>query len=189
VEKRASGKPSAEEPAVEKKPSIWARVASAVVPGKSAPVKASAPAAVPARAPHKVAALEPNSSTFVITKDESPFYTFGPNQATPPDAYLSTGTVVTLQEKSWGWAQVQLPDGRTGVMARNALRPATVADLVPSSTPGSLMAAAVPRRPVSSQSYVMPPAAIPELPTVPSAPANSVEAEELNSALLPPFAE
>ena len=75
-----------------------------------------------------------------------PFYTFGPNQATPPDAYLSTGTVVTLQEKSWGWAQVQLPDGRTGVMARNALRPATVADLVPSSTPWSLMAAAVPRR-------------------------------------------
>ena len=118
-----------------------------------------------------------------------PFILLGRTRQHRPDAYLSTGTVVTLQEKSWGWAQVQLPDGRTGVMARNALRPATVADLVPASTPGSLMAAAVPRRPVSSQSYVMPPAAIPELPTVPPAPANAVEAEELNSALLPPFAE
>jgi hypothetical protein len=189
VEKRASGKPAAEQPAVEKKPSFWARVASAVAPGKSAPGKTSAPAAIPARTPPKVAALDANSSTFVITKDESPFYTFGPNQATPPDAYLSTGTVVTLLEKSWGWAQVQLPDGRTGMMARDALRPATVADLRSSSTPGSLMAAAVPHRPVSSQRYVMPPAAIPELPTVPPAPANSVEAEELSSALLPPFGE
>jgi hypothetical protein len=175
---------AAAEPAAAK-PSFWSRLTSAVVPGKSAEPEA-ANVKKPAPVPPQLAEVGP--TTFVITKDESPFFSFGPHQATPPDAYLSTGTVVTLQEKTWGWAQVQLPDGRTGIIARNAIRPATSADLVPAFVPPSLVAATAPRR-SASESYVVPPAALPDLPTGPASPEAAAEAEELSSALLPPFPE
>ena len=110
----------------------------------------------------------PDSRTFVITKDDSPFFSFGPQQATPPDAYLSTGTVVTLTGKNWGWANVQLPDGRVGVVDRAALRPALITDLIPSQRPGDPLMASLSSnqmKPKSTANFVLPAAEMPDLPT------------------------
>jgi hypothetical protein len=148
------------------KPSLWARMAAAVTPNAPAPSKP--PTTPVARGMAPLGAPAPDSRTFVITKDDSPFFSFGPQQATPPDAYLSTGTVVTLTGKNWGWANVQLPDGRTGVVDRAALRPALITDLIPAQRPGDpLMASLSPNqlKPKSSANFVLPAAEMPDLPT------------------------
>ncbi len=152
------------------KPSLWERMTAAVTPGarggEATPAK---PQTKPI--PKGLAALgvtEPDANTYVITKDESPFFTYGPQQATPPDAYLRTGTIVTLTNKSWGWATVQLTDGRAGMVDRSALRPALITDLIPSHRPGDpLMAALSPNQLQGrkSPSFILPAAEMPDLPT------------------------
>lgn len=154
----------------EEKPSFWSRVTAAVAPN-SRPAAALPPKPQTKPIPKGLAALgvsEPDANTFVITKDESPFYTFGPQQATPPDEYLRTGTVVTLTQKSWGWATVQLPDGRTGMVDRSALRPALITDLIPSGRSGDpLMAALSPNqlKRQATPNFILPAAEMPDLPT------------------------
>ena len=156
----------AAEAAAEGKPSLWTRLAAAVTPG--APASAKPETKPVARGLAPLGATAPDSRTFVITKDDSPFFSFGPQQATPPDAYLSTGTVVTLNSKNWGWASVQLPDGRVGMVDRAALRPALITDLIPSRQPGDpLMASLSPNqiKPKSTANFVLPAAEMPDLPT------------------------
>ena len=170
--KPVAGKPGAKPDAVEPeasevaKPSLWERMTAKITP-KSRPEEK--PATTPV--PRGLAPMAPDvvdASTFVITKDDSPFYTFGPQQATPPDAYLPTGTVVTLAQKNWGWATVRLGDGRTGIVDRSALRPAVLADLIPAGRPGdALMASLTPGQTgrKSSANFVLPAAEMPDLPT------------------------
>lgn len=166
-----SGGLSAEEAVPAVAPRWWERLASAVVPSSPAVSGASSPkppTAPVARGLVPAGSTAPDDRTFVITKDDSPFFSFGPQQATPPDAYLSTGTVVTLTGKNWGWANVQLPDGRVGMVDRSALRPALVSDLIPSRRPGgALMAALSPKKikPKRTPSFVLPAADMPDLPT------------------------
>jgi hypothetical protein len=160
--------PGDAEPAKLEKPSLWSRVAAAVKPGGA--VAAKPPTAPIARGLVPPGVTAPDSSTFVITKDDSAFYTFGPQQATPPDEYLATGTVVTLTSKSWGWATVTLADGRTGMVDRTALRQALITDLIPANGmggPASLMAALSPGhlKRASSPNFVLPAAEMPDLPT------------------------
>ncbi len=131
-------------------------------------------------------ALTPD--TFVVTKDESPFYSFGPQQG-PPEAYLGTGTLVTMTKKSWGWAEVKLSDGRTGLVARNAVRQASENDILPPATRRQLFAAAPVTVRRATPSYVIPPAPLPELPTAPAVDGPGVSDEVLSAALLPPVNE
>jgi len=148
------------------KPSFWDRMTAAITPksnSEAKPATTPVPKGLPPMAPGVV-----DAATFVITKDDSPFYTFGPQQATPPDAYLPTGTVVTLTQKNWGWATVRLGDGRSGVVDRSALRPALLADLMPAGRPGdALMASLTPGQAArkSSPNFVLPAAEMPDLPT------------------------
>ena len=174
------------------KSSWWERMASVVRPGLSGGAKPQT-AAVPKGA-GLMGSTVPSSDTFVITKDDSAFYIFGPQQATPPDAYLSTGTVVTMTGKSWGWATVMLPDGRTGIVDRGALRQASVHDLIPSSRFGdgasSLMAALSPDqlKQKSTPSFILPAAEMPDLPSnAETTAAAAADAEALSASLLPPF--
>jgi hypothetical protein len=174
------------------KSSWWERMTSAVTPGLGGGAKPQI-AAVPKGA-GLMGSTVPSSDTFVITKDDSAFYSFGPHQATPPDAYLSTGTVVTMTAKSWGWATVMLPDGRTGIVDRGALRQASVHDLIPSRRLGdgasSLMAALSPDqlKQQSMPSFILPPAEMPDLPSnAETTAAAAADAEALSASLLPPF--
>ena len=174
------------------KSSWWQRMTSAVTPGLGGGAKPQ-PAAVPKGA-GLMGSTVPSSDTFVITKDDSAFYSFGPHQATPPDAYLSTGTVVTMTAKSWGWATVMLPDGRTGIVDRGALRQASVHDLIPSRRLGdgasSLMAALSPDqlKQQSTPSFILPAAEMPDLPSnAETTAAAAADAEALSASLLPPF--
>jgi hypothetical protein len=174
------------------KSSWWERMTSAVTPGLGGGAKPQT-AAVPKGA-GLVGSTVPSSDTFVITKDDSAFYSFGPHQATPPDAYLSTGTVVTMTGKSWGWATVMLPDGRTGIVDRGALRQASVHDLIPSRRLGdgasSLMAALSPDqlKQQATPSFILPPAEMPDLPSnAETTAAAAADAEALSASLLPPF--
>lgn len=182
----------------EKKPSFWARMTSSVTSVMpSLPERPKTTPIVRGALPGGAADL--SSSTFVITKDDSPFYSFGPNQATPPDAYLATGTIVTLTEKSWGWAEVRLADGRSGIVARDSLRLATAFDIVPETAPAtSLMASVEPPKlkKTPMPSFVLPDMDLPELPepdpelTGPLPPGETpADAEALSASLLPPFEE
>ena len=175
------------------KSSWWERMASVVTPGRGSEAKPQTTAAVPKGA-GLMGSTVPSSDTFVITKDDSAFYIFGPQQATPPDAYLSTGTVVTMTGKSWGWATVMLPDGRTGIVDRGALRQASVHDLIPSRRFGdgasSLMAALSPDQlnQKSMPSFILPAAEMPDLPSnAETTAAAAADAEALSASLLPPF--
>jgi len=176
-----------EEPAPVGKSSLWARMAAAVTPGTVAAAKPQTTPVPKGLAP--LGAAQPGSDTFVITKDDSAFYSFGPQQATPPDAYLPTGTVVTMTGKNWGWATVQLPDGRAGVVDRGALRPALISDLIPSQRPGQdggpLMASLSPDqlKRKSTPSFILPAADMPELPTD----ADTAGAGAAGNPLLLPF--
>ena len=168
-------------------------MASVVTPGRGSEAKPQTTAAVPKGA-GLMGSTVPSSDTFVITKDDSAFYIFGPHQATPPDAYLSTGTVVTMTGKSWGWATVMLPDGRTGIVDRGALRQASVHDLIPSRRFGdgasSLMAALSPDQlnQKSMPSFILPAAEMPDLPSnAETTAAAAADAEALSASLLPPF--
>lgn len=134
---------------------------------------------------------KPEADKFVVNKDKTPFYLYGPNQATPPDAFLRTGMMVSLKSRNWGWAEVTLPDGRSGVMSRDALRPANAYDLSPVDP--AAVASSKRKSGGSSAHYVIPPAALPELPSLlpdtPIVPGNEASAEELSNALLPPYVE
>lgn len=160
------GAESATSDAPAAKPSFWDRMTAAITPKSNSekkPATAAVPKGLPSSAPDGV-----DAATFVVTKDDSPFYTFGPQQATPPDAYLPNGTIVTLTQKNWGWATVRLGDGRSGVVDRSALRPAVLADLVPAGRPGdALMASLTPgtsgRQPTPN--FILPAAEMPDLPT------------------------
>jgi hypothetical protein len=174
----------------EKKPSAFSRLFGKLAPPLEPPARQQAkPVRVVRAAPPVVVptTTQLGPDQWVVTKDESPFYSFGPNQATPPDAYLTTGTVVTLVNKTWGWAEIKLADGRTGIMARDALRLATIYDLPPPSRAPSLLANTTPRTIPIPPSSTLPPAPLPELPAIEIGPKPT--AEELSTSLLPPFSE
>lgn len=164
---------------------------------RDAPAAATAPQqpATPLRVVRGAAPIPPSGkpapNQYVVNKDKTPFYLYGPNQATPPDAILQTGTMVYLKSRNWGWAEVTLPDGRSGIMARDALRPATAYDLSPID-PAANIAAKRSQRP-NTPSYALPPAPLPELPALlpdtPVATGDEATPEELTNALLPPYVE
>ncbi len=175
------------------KKSWWAKLKSLGPQSEEEPETVT-PSATPLRMVRGAAPIppsgKPEADRFVINKDKTPFYLYGPNQATPPDDHLRTGMLVTLKSKNWGWAEVTLPDGRSGVMARDALRQATAYDLAPLHP--AVVAAKPKHRPITP-SFVLPPAALPELPSLlpdtPVVPGNEGSAEELSNALLPPYVE
>jgi hypothetical protein len=172
-----------------KKPSLLSRFFGKVVSSADppAPVKPKSVSVARVESPPFAATSSslPGPDQWVVTKDESPFYLFGPNQATPPDAYLPTGTVVTVLNKTWGWAEIKLADGRSGTMARGALRLATIYDIAPPSPGRSLFAHTTTPNVSTPSNYVLPSAPIPELPTLQTEPKPT--AEELSSSLLPPL--
>jgi hypothetical protein len=177
-----------------KKRSVFSRMIGGLLPGKPeltvepdpqpGRVKVHPVPATPATVPPTAAGPD----QFVITKDESPFYSFGPNQATPPDEYLRTGTLVTLVNKTWGWALVKLDDGRVGTIARDAVRQATIFDLPRPAAPNPLFARSSSQRSTTPAEYLLPPAPLPELPAIETGP-QPESTDPLSNALLPPFQE
>ncbi|MGI8601986.1 MAG: hypothetical protein ACR2OZ_03195 [Verrucomicrobiales bacterium] len=182
----------------EKKRSVLSRMFGGLVPPADLATKAKAqekPTAKPVQvvpaavsAPFSPEGGKPGPDQWVVTKDESPFYSFGPHQATRPDAYLETGTVVTVLNKSWGWAEVKLADGRTGTMARDAIRMATIYDIAPPKPAGNaLLARAGSSKSHTPSTYVLPSAPLPELPTIETVPPPTTE--DISTSLLPPLQE
>lgn len=62
---------------------------------------------------------------YVITLADTSFFVIGPNQPLPPDEILGEGMLVTMRKRGWGWSDIELADGKMGVVTSKALRKAT----------------------------------------------------------------
>src|SRR5688572_23365445 len=51
---------------------------------------------------------------YVVIAPRTPFYRFGPNQNTGPDAMLDLGTRVTLVSREYGYSRFRTKEGVTG---------------------------------------------------------------------------
>lgn len=65
----------------------------------------------------------PGIGRFAVKTDRAPFFKYGPAQATGPDATLAVGTKLSVFQRSMGFAQVVLDDGRSGFVAASDLAP------------------------------------------------------------------
>jgi hypothetical protein len=91
-----------------------------------APVKYLALAAIAALvscAAPKGPTLAANSRC-VVTALRTPFYRYGPAQATGADFVLMKGQVVTLLKRSFGYSQIMTADGTSGYVSTEDLGPA-----------------------------------------------------------------
>lgn len=89
---------------------------------------------------------------YLVTRADTAFYRYGPQQAGPPEARLQQGDRVRRLRDELGFSLVQLPnDGPTGYVANDALAPAP-----PLATPPA----------VAPQNLFPPPARVSEPPPV-----------------------
>lgn len=194
-DKRAESAPEAppSRPAADEAPrgSFFSRIFSREAPAEEAAAPAPAAPARPVKVlrthtPRPVeGSLQLGPNRYVVTKDQTPFYEYGPRHNMPPDAYLRTGDLVTLLNRTWGWAEVRLEDGRTGIIGRQAVRLATVYDLPTPKPQPAVMAQNT--KPLPAPAYVIPSTPPPELPALETEANPLGELPPLDTSLLPPF--
>lgn len=74
---------------------------------------------------------ESNAPHYAVAAKFAPFYRFGPMQPGGPDLSLRAGDRFRLLRREMGFSFVKIPDGRTGYIANDAVKPAPA----PSPTP------------------------------------------------------
>jgi hypothetical protein len=106
----------------------------------------------------------PTSTRFTVTAPRTPFYRWGPAQATGADFVLMKGQDVTLLKRMYGFSQVMTADGQSGYVATEDIGPAPDAAPVPKTKKSSL----TPKGPVRKWEepvYTEPPQGLPDQPT------------------------
>ena len=66
----------------------------------------------------------PKTDRYMITAMRTPFYRYGPAQATGADFVLMKGQNVTLLKRSFGYSQIMTADGQSGYVATEDIGPA-----------------------------------------------------------------
>ena len=66
----------------------------------------------------------PTTDRFWVTASRTPFYHYGPAQATGADYVLIKGQNVTLVKRSFGFSQITTADGQSGYVATDDIVPA-----------------------------------------------------------------
>ena len=66
----------------------------------------------------------PTTDRYMITAMRTPFYRYGPAQATGADFVLMKGQNVTLMKRSFGYSQIMTADGQSGYVATEDIGPA-----------------------------------------------------------------
>ena len=76
---------------------------------------------------------------YAVAASQTPFYRYGPQQGSGPDAQLPRDSIMKVIRPSFGYVKVQLQDGADGYVASEDIRPAPatlVAEkLAPAPTP------------------------------------------------------
>lgn len=67
---------------------------------------------------------ESNAPHCAVAAQFAPFYRFGPMQPGGPDLSLRAGDRLRLLRREVGFSFVKIPDGRTGYVANEAVKPA-----------------------------------------------------------------
>lgn len=67
---------------------------------------------------------ESNAPHYAVAAKFAPFYRFGPMQPGGPDLSLRAGDRLRLLRREMGFSFVKIPDGRTGYVANDAVKPA-----------------------------------------------------------------
>jgi hypothetical protein len=66
----------------------------------------------------------PKTDRYMVTALRTPFYRYGPAQATGADFVLMKGQNVTLLKRSFGYSQITTADGTSGYVATEDIGPA-----------------------------------------------------------------
>jgi len=66
----------------------------------------------------------PTTDHYWVTASRTPFYHYGPAQATGADFMLMKGQNVTLVKRSYGYSQITTADGQSGYVATDDIGPA-----------------------------------------------------------------
>jgi len=64
---------------------------------------------------------------YAVTAGETPFYRYGPQQASGPDMKLPHDSIMKVIRPSFGYVKVQLQDGESGYVAGEDIQPAGAA--------------------------------------------------------------
>lgn len=107
----------------------------------------------------------PTTDRFMVTAMRTPFYRYGPAQATGADFALLKGQNVTLLNRTFGFSQVMTADGQSGYVATEDIGPAAAATPTPAPKPGK--SSLTPKGPVKKWEdpvYTDPPQGLPDQP-------------------------
>jgi len=61
---------------------------------------------------------------YSVAANQTPFYRYGPQQGSGPDLQLPRDSIMKVIRPSFGYVKVQLPDGASGYVASEDIRPA-----------------------------------------------------------------
>jgi len=89
-----------------------------------------------------------NTSTvggwYSVTKSQTPFYHYGPQQGNGPDSQLPRDSIMKVIRPSFGYVKVKLQDGENGYVANEDIGPASAAvvaeKLAPPPPPAPIVA-------------------------------------------------
>ena len=80
----------------------------------------------------------PDTDRYWITAARTPFYHYGPAQATGADFVLMKGQNVTLMKRSFGYSQITTADGQSGYVATDDIGPAPAPTPTPKPKPRAI---------------------------------------------------
>lgn len=72
---------------------------------------------------------------YAVTADSTPFYRYGPQQASGPDKTLPKDSLITLIRTSFGYSKVKLITGEQGFVASEHIQVASPALIAAANTP------------------------------------------------------
>jgi hypothetical protein len=64
---------------------------------------------------------------YSVAANQTPFYHYGPQQGSGPDAQLPKDSIMKVIRPSFGYVKVQLQDGQDGYVASEDIQPASAA--------------------------------------------------------------
>lgn len=102
---------------------------------------------------------------FVVKVDSTPFYRYGPQQASRPEMTLPKDTLVTLVQPSFGWCKVELASGNQGYVANDDLTIAPSATTAVVNAPPARRSRTV--QPEPDFSRFIPPEPLPDIEPTP----------------------
>jgi len=73
----------------------------------------------------------PSGASYVIAVPKAGFYKYGPAQSFGPDYSLDLDTRVTILQHDMGFSRVSLPDGTSGFVSNDDMKPAPPATPTP----------------------------------------------------------